>query len=460
MTIGAQQAPHSYSLLELATAKGGLRLPMLSNDDRDALNLTSDSTEANGLFIYNTDIGCVEFWSGGNWIDLCSATPSDSIVNSITLSSAANTNAQTVCGSTAITTIRYSTTGATGATVTGLPAGVTGSWNAGVVTISGRPTASGSYTYIVILTGGSGNGMATGTITVNMVPQLGVIHGNAVVEKGATNLNYYVTPVSASVATYTWIVPPAVGIIKGGQGTNTITVDASSTASGPDPAGTISVTAINNCGTGQASTIDVTVGCGAYVSSTTDWREFMCYNLGVTNYSANPVKPSPDIYGARYKWGTGLVALSAADDQNPENDAGFDADWTTSAYGGTSPIGVEDWNMDTANPCPSGYHVPTVSEWSGVVTHNTVSRTGTWINDGNYTTGIYFGNSLFLPANGFRLWNNGGLVYRGYNGYYWLSTTTGVGTAGYCTIFDSSNVNPYNGITRDYGFSVRCIATK
>jgi len=66
VTIGAQKAPHSYSVLELASKKGGLRLPMLNISERDALKLTSDSTEANGLFIYNTDINCVEFWSNGN----------------------------------------------------------------------------------------------------------------------------------------------------------------------------------------------------------------------------------------------------------------------------------------------------------------------------------------------------------------------------------------------------------
>ena len=43
---------------------------MLNTSERDALKLTSDSTEANGLVIYNIDINCVEFWSNGKWIDL------------------------------------------------------------------------------------------------------------------------------------------------------------------------------------------------------------------------------------------------------------------------------------------------------------------------------------------------------------------------------------------------------
>ena len=97
-------------------------------------------------------------WSGSN--------PTPLLLNTIALSSAAGTDAQTVCINTAITNITYATTGATGATVTGLPAGVTGTWLANVVTISGTPTASGPFTYTVTLTGGCGVITTTGTITV------------------------------------------------------------------------------------------------------------------------------------------------------------------------------------------------------------------------------------------------------------------------------------------------------
>ncbi|MBK9356561.1 MAG: hypothetical protein IPN08_04080 [Bacteroidales bacterium] len=61
-------------------------------------------------------------------------------LNTIALTSGLNTDAQTVCINTPIVDITYATTGATGATFTGLPAGVTGTWAANVVTISGTPT--------------------------------------------------------------------------------------------------------------------------------------------------------------------------------------------------------------------------------------------------------------------------------------------------------------------------------
>jgi PKD repeat protein len=89
-------------------------------------------------------------------------------LNTITLTSGAGTNNQTVCVNTPITTITYSTIGATGASVTGLPSGVTGNWAANVVTISGAPTTSGTFNYSVTLTGGCGTVTANGTITVNV----------------------------------------------------------------------------------------------------------------------------------------------------------------------------------------------------------------------------------------------------------------------------------------------------
>ncbi|MFN9689384.1 MAG: fibronectin type III domain-containing protein, partial [Bacteroidota bacterium] len=68
-------------------------------------------------------------------------------------------------------TITITTTGATGiGTATGLPAGVTAVWASNMITISGTPTASGTFNYTIPLTGGCGSVNATGTITVTTAP--------------------------------------------------------------------------------------------------------------------------------------------------------------------------------------------------------------------------------------------------------------------------------------------------
>jgi len=96
-----------------------------------------------------------------------SASVISTVTNSIVLSSAAGTNNQSICNSAAITNIRYATTGATNATVTGLPNGVQGTWNNNEVTISGTPTQTGTYTYTVTLVGGCNPTTVQGTLNVN-----------------------------------------------------------------------------------------------------------------------------------------------------------------------------------------------------------------------------------------------------------------------------------------------------
>ncbi|HEX5149941.1 MAG TPA: putative Ig domain-containing protein [Parafilimonas sp.] len=86
----------------------------------------------------------------------------------IALSSGSAT--QPVCINAAITPIVFAIGGSgTGATVTGLPAGVTGSYDAGTkkFTISGTPNVAGTFNYTVNTTGTCTAASATGTITVN-----------------------------------------------------------------------------------------------------------------------------------------------------------------------------------------------------------------------------------------------------------------------------------------------------
>jgi hypothetical protein len=72
------------------------------------------------------------------------------------------------CVNTALTAITHTTTGATGiGTATGLPSGVTAAFASNTITISGTPTAAGTFSYSIPLTGGCGTVNATGTITVD-----------------------------------------------------------------------------------------------------------------------------------------------------------------------------------------------------------------------------------------------------------------------------------------------------
>ena len=84
VNIGSQTEPQSFSILELTSSAGGLRLPQLTTNERNGLELeklendpigNADLIEAvKGLVIYNKTKNCLEFWSGEEWISLCATT--------------------------------------------------------------------------------------------------------------------------------------------------------------------------------------------------------------------------------------------------------------------------------------------------------------------------------------------------------------------------------------------------
>ncbi|MCL9769911.1 hypothetical protein NAT47_05730, partial [Flavobacterium sp. HXWNR69] len=87
------------------------------------------------------------------------------------LTSAPATSSQNLCLNDPIVNITYQTSGdATNANVTGLPSGLSSSYTAGVLTISGNPTQTGTFNYTVETVGCTPNLTLTGSIVVNPNP--------------------------------------------------------------------------------------------------------------------------------------------------------------------------------------------------------------------------------------------------------------------------------------------------
>jgi len=142
-----------------------------------------------------------------NDVSSVSTTPITAI--SLTSATTPPSDAQTVCINTAITNITYAIGGtATGANVTGLPAGITSSYDAGtkILTISGTPTAitAGPRSYTVTTTGGSPNVSATGTIQVNGVVATPIFSAGAASTRcqGAGSQVYNATATNSTGITY------------------------------------------------------------------------------------------------------------------------------------------------------------------------------------------------------------------------------------------------------------------
>ncbi len=188
----------------------------------------------------------------------------------ISLTSVTGTDGQSLCINTAITAITYSVSGGgTGASAAGLPTGVSGSYSGGVFTISGTPTASGTFNYTITTTGTCTQTTKTGSIIVTAANTAGAPSSSptlcintaltaiTIATTGATGISNDGTTGANSL--------PA-GVSAHWSG-NTITISGTPTASGTfnysipltggcgsvNATGTIIVTAANTAGAPSSS---------------------------------------------------------------------------------------------------------------------------------------------------------------------------------------------------------------
>jgi len=216
------------------------------------------------------------------------------------------------------------------------------------------------------------------------------------------------------------------------------------------------------------------VTCGAYIA-VGEWKKFMCYNLGVTNPSADPFEPSPDLFGDIYQWGCPTPAANrdgifgvwgSAYDPSYYYGDGIDYDWV---------YPIEDYNQtikSATDPCPHGYRLPNAYEWVGVGLNNTGKALGdfSYTTENRYTNGIQIGEALVLPFAGLiQYWNGKQSPYLGSDGFYWGSTYFRTDDPPYdvsadyfmCTDMIRNGVDGpsqvASGMEVTYGASIRCI---
>lgn len=208
---------------------------------------------------------------------------------------------------------------------------------------------------------------------------------------------------------------------------------------------------------GTTTTVKVVVGCGAWagadITNYANWLVFQCHNLGADT-EADPFTPAAEIHGAKYRFGEKEAFVTMENDQDETKASALN--WAAAlTYMETSA----DWDMTSRNPCPDGWKVPTINQWTAVYynypTQNVKELKGT-LTDGSFDAGYMIGKYLFLPAAGSRF-SNGSLDSRGAGGSCWSSNAGAASGQGTLMFFYSGGFGNINSYGRTRSHSVRCV---
>ncbi len=388
--------PHASAELDVTSTTKGFLPPRMTQAQRNAI-----ASPAAGLIIWCTNCGAAgEFqgYNGTTWTNLTGGTASAGIITGLTCGSA--TNSGTLTSGTAASGVSSAVpyTGGNGATHTGQTVTSTG--------VTGLTATLSAGTFA------SGSGSLTYTITG--------------------------TPASGGTATF------ALNI--GGQTCSL----------------TRTVNSLFTCGT---STVTFTYNGGSVTYGTVLSSTGACWldrNLGASQVAIS----STDYlaYGDLFQWGRGAdghqlitwtnsttgsavngttSTLSTSD--SPSNTL-YIINSSSSPYDWRNPQNDNLWQgvSGTNNPCPSGFRLPTQSEWSAELTALSISSSSS-----------AYSSVLKLTVPGTRVGHSiGELSNAGSVGYYWSSSING--TNSYWTNFTSSSAAAFSTL-RARGFSVRCI---
>jgi uncharacterized protein (TIGR02145 family) len=371
---------------------------------------------------------------------------------------------------TSLTPITIATTGATGiGTATGLPTGVTAAWSADVITLSGTPSVTGTYTYTIPLTGGCGTVNATGSIVVCALNTAGTPSSSP-----SATLNAVLTPITIATTGATGI-GTATGLPTGvtaAWSANVITLSGT-----PSVAGTFnySILLTGGCGTVNATgSITVTAfNCGTTTITDINNNSYNTVAIGTQCWTKENLKVTMYNDGTAITFNNTYTSGTSSTVWQGYTIGAYAiyGNETSSGTNATNYGFLYNWYAATSSKklCPVGWRVPSDSDWNKLVKSIDSGSDTTAITIQSTAAGIKLKSSTLWSAkpgtepNGFSAPPGGGRHDGGYyvnvttNAFFWGATAADSVRAWVrnLTMYDE-NVYRY-GFNKAFGGSVRCL---
>ncbi|NDV46629.1 hypothetical protein D0T49_06175, partial [Paludibacter sp. 221] len=423
VTIGADKAPESFSLLEVTGTTGGFRLPQLTTVQRNALSVNGKDL-AKGLTIYNTTTDCFDVWNGTTWVSHCTG---DSAPQITTQPRAFNWKETVGAG-----------------TLLGIGA------DAATISVAATGIAPLAYQWYEI------------TANQNAEPK-------AVTDGTGGDSDTFTPSLTASgMRRYYCQVTDANG--------NSINSDIAEVAVG---------CGAKNVSGGWSKFMCYNLGATVTTIAAQKSTSSVVYSFS-SGVTPDDMKASP-VYGDLYQWGrktdghekrtsAATTTLSTNNDATlPAGISGsfikvpsYPYNWVDVTKATAADLNWRNQKNGTYDPCPSGWRVPAQGEWSDIFRGGSapgakataVANTWEWYSTGG-TNGYEIKpdgetTTLFLPAAGYRECSTGELYHVGSGGRYWSGSLSSM-----CSLnlnFNGSNVYPAGLNYRADGLSVRCIS--
>ena len=349
--------PIAYTVGGSATGAGVSGLPSgVSGTFSGTTYTISGTPTASGTFNYTVT-------TTGGCSPAATATGTITVTALPTVVLASGSATQTVCNNVAITPIAYTVGGsATGAGVTGLPTGVSGTFSGTTYTINGTPTASGTFNFTVTTTGGScGSATSTGTITVNALPTI-VLSSAAGTNSQTVTVNTAITTIAYTVggsATGAGVIGLPTGVSGTFTGT-TFTITGTPTATG-----TFTYTVTTTGGACSAATATGTIKVNPLTGVIAGYVTYdNTYATGLNNvnvYLKNPATGSLIATAVTTFDGTGNKGYYTFTGIVPGNYR-MVADFPTGVWGGNNATDALIVNLYTIGSWPLYYLKDTVAD--------------------------------------------------------------------------------------------------